>query len=94
VINVGGCDRHCILSAGGVLDKWLKCSIAIAEEKERKTLDFLLASDLRSREIVLGKLASRLAYLTLVLLTGLPLLMASTATLPKGSGVIVGTTTT
>jgi ABC-type transport system involved in multi-copper enzyme maturation permease subunit len=47
---------------------------AIAEEKERRTLEFLFATDLRDREIVLGKLASRLANLTLLLLTGLPIL--------------------
>src|SRR5262245_8979091 len=32
---------------------------AIAEEKERRTLEFLLATDLRDREIVLSKLGSR-----------------------------------
>jgi hypothetical protein len=47
---------------------------AIAEEKERRTLDFLLATDLRGREIVLGKLVPRLAQLSLVILTGLPIL--------------------
>jgi ABC-type transport system involved in multi-copper enzyme maturation permease subunit len=47
---------------------------AIAEEKERRTLDFLLATDLRSREIVLGKLISRLAHLSLFVLSGLPIL--------------------
>jgi ABC-type transport system involved in multi-copper enzyme maturation permease subunit len=47
---------------------------AIAEEKERRTLEYLLATDLRNREIVLGKLASRLLNLTLLILTGLPIL--------------------
>jgi ABC-type transport system involved in multi-copper enzyme maturation permease subunit len=47
---------------------------AIADEKERKTLDFLLVTHLRNREIVLGKLASRLTNLALVVLTGLPIL--------------------
>ncbi len=47
---------------------------AVADEREKKTLDFLLASDLTSREIVLGKLASRLLTLMLVLLGGLPVL--------------------
>ncbi len=47
---------------------------AIAEEKERRTLEFLLASDLNSSEIVLGKLVSRLAHMMLLLLTGLPVL--------------------
>jgi ABC-type transport system involved in multi-copper enzyme maturation permease subunit len=47
---------------------------AIAEEKDRKTLPFLLATDLRDREIILGKLLSRLLNLTLFVLTGLPIL--------------------
>ena len=38
---------------------------AIAEEKDRKTMEFLLATDLRNREIVLSKLLSRLANLSL-----------------------------
>jgi ABC-type transport system involved in multi-copper enzyme maturation permease subunit len=49
---------------------------AIAEEKDRKTLEFILATDLRNREIVLSKLASRFANLTLLLLTGVPILSA------------------
>ncbi len=47
---------------------------SIAEEKDRKTLEFMLATDLRNREIVLSKLLSRLANLTLFILTGLPIL--------------------
>src|SRR5207253_2813752 len=47
---------------------------AIAEEKERRTLEFVLATDLRNREIVLSKLMSRLANLSLLVLTGLPIL--------------------
>lgn len=47
---------------------------AIAEEKERRTLEYLFATDLRNREIVLGKLASRLANLIMILLAGIPLL--------------------
>jgi ABC-type transport system involved in multi-copper enzyme maturation permease subunit len=47
---------------------------AIAEEKDRKTLEFLLATDLRNREIVLSKLASRFSNLGLLILTGLPIL--------------------
>jgi ABC-type transport system involved in multi-copper enzyme maturation permease subunit len=46
----------------------------IAEEKERHTLDMLLTTHLRGREIVVGKLAARLTHLAGVLLTGLPLL--------------------
>jgi ABC-type transport system involved in multi-copper enzyme maturation permease subunit len=49
---------------------------AIAEEKDRKTLEFVLATDLRDREIVLGKLTARLANLGLLLLAGLPVLGA------------------
>jgi ABC-type transport system involved in multi-copper enzyme maturation permease subunit len=47
---------------------------AIAEEKDRKTLEFLLATDLYNREIVLSKLLSRVANLTLIVLAGLPIL--------------------
>jgi ABC-type transport system involved in multi-copper enzyme maturation permease subunit len=49
---------------------------AVAEEKERRTLEFVLATDLRDREIVLGKLAARALNLTLFLLTGLPVFSA------------------
>ena len=47
---------------------------AITEEKERKTLEYLFATDLVNREIVLGKLASRLLTLFVLLLGGLPIL--------------------
>ncbi len=47
---------------------------SIAEEKERKTLEFLLATDLRNREIVFGKLLARAGNLILFVLTGLPVL--------------------
>lgn len=46
---------------------------ALLEERDRGTLDLLLTSDLRSREIILGKLAAHLAYVALVILTGLPI---------------------
>jgi ABC-type transport system involved in multi-copper enzyme maturation permease subunit len=49
---------------------------AIAEQKERRTLEFLLVTDLTDREIVLGSLAARLARLFLLILTGLPVLCA------------------
>jgi ABC-type transport system involved in multi-copper enzyme maturation permease subunit len=49
---------------------------AVAEEKERRTLEFILATDLRNREIVLSKVVSRLAHLSLLLLAGLPVLSA------------------
>jgi ABC-type transport system involved in multi-copper enzyme maturation permease subunit len=47
---------------------------AIADEKDKKTLEFMLATDLNNHEIVLSKLLSRLANITLFLLTGLPIL--------------------
>jgi ABC-type transport system involved in multi-copper enzyme maturation permease subunit len=47
---------------------------AIPEDRACRTLEFLLATDLRSREIVLSLLLSRLANLGLVILTGLPVL--------------------
>jgi ABC-type transport system involved in multi-copper enzyme maturation permease subunit len=47
---------------------------SVADEKVRKTLEFLLATDLRNREIVLSKLGARLANLTLFVMTGLPIL--------------------
>ncbi len=47
---------------------------SLTEEKERKTLDGVLTSDLEDQEIILGKLASRLAHLLLVLGAGLPVL--------------------
>ncbi len=46
----------------------------LAEEKERQTLEALLATDLSSREIVLGLFVSRLLNLTLLVATGLPIL--------------------
>lgn len=47
---------------------------AIAEEKDRGTLEYLLATDLTNREVVLSKFLSRLANLTVFLLAGLPLI--------------------
>jgi ABC-type transport system involved in multi-copper enzyme maturation permease subunit len=47
---------------------------AVAEEKQRRTLEYLLATDLYNREIVLGKLASRLLAMLLLLAGGLPVL--------------------
>jgi ABC-type transport system involved in multi-copper enzyme maturation permease subunit len=47
---------------------------AVAEEKERRTLEYLLTTHLSDAEIVLSKYLSRLAHLWLVLLAGLPVL--------------------
>ncbi len=46
---------------------------AVADEKDRRTLDYLLTTDLGDSEIVFGKLIARLATLSLILLTGLPI---------------------
>jgi ABC-type transport system involved in multi-copper enzyme maturation permease subunit len=47
---------------------------AVAEERERGTLDLLLTTHLTDREVLLGKLAARVTHLGGVLLAGLPLL--------------------
>jgi ABC-type transport system involved in multi-copper enzyme maturation permease subunit len=46
----------------------------IAVEKERKTLEFMLATDLRNREIVFGKLVARLVTLLMYAVAGLPVI--------------------
>ena len=47
---------------------------SISDEKERRTLEFLLATDLRNREIIFGKLAARIANLLMYVLAGMPVL--------------------
>ncbi len=47
---------------------------AVAEERSNNTLTFLLTTHLTNREIVLGKLATRLLQVGLLILTGLPTL--------------------
>jgi ABC-type transport system involved in multi-copper enzyme maturation permease subunit len=47
---------------------------ALAEERERGTLDALLATDLRGREIVLSILVSRLSRMALLVATALPIM--------------------
>ncbi len=47
---------------------------AIAEEREKRTLELLFTTHVSDREIVLGKLLARAAHLGGVLLAGLPLL--------------------
>ncbi len=46
----------------------------LAEEKDRKTLVFLLVSDLTNREIVFGKFFGRVGFLLGILFAGLPIL--------------------
>jgi ABC-type transport system involved in multi-copper enzyme maturation permease subunit len=50
---------------------------AIVEETERRTLEFLMATDLSAREIVLGKLWPRLLLLVAIVLAGWPILAAT-----------------
>ena len=45
---------------------------AIADERQRKTLHYLLTSELTSAEIVLGKLAARLLQVVVLIALGLP----------------------
>jgi ABC-type transport system involved in multi-copper enzyme maturation permease subunit len=47
---------------------------AITDEKQRKTLHYLLASQLTSPEIVLGKLGVRMLYLSVLIGVSLPIL--------------------
>jgi ABC-type transport system involved in multi-copper enzyme maturation permease subunit len=47
---------------------------AIAEEKEKRTVDYLFTTHLTSREIIAGKLLSRMWLLTMLLLAGVPVL--------------------
>lgn len=47
---------------------------AITVEKEQRTLDYLFASDLTNREIVLGKWAARNLNLFMLVLAGVPIL--------------------
>lgn len=47
---------------------------SIAVEKQRRTIDYLFATDLRNREIVLGKWAARSANVLMLLLAGLPIM--------------------
>ena len=48
---------------------------SIADEKERRTFDFLLSSPLPHYQILLGKLLARLVYVGSILAVGLPVLM-------------------
>lgn len=68
---------------------------AIAEEKERRTLELLFGSGLSSEEIVLGKLASRAAHVLALLMAGVPVVMLLPALGPVDPDrVLVGFATT
>lgn len=57
----------------GVFWEWAAPSIAL--EKDRRTLDFLLATRLRNAEIVLGKLAACMTVLVAGFAAGLPIML-------------------
>lgn len=57
----------CLLTPGTIAN-------CITDEKERRTIEFMLATDLRDREILFGKFASRVGGLLMFLLAGLPIL--------------------
>jgi ABC-type Na+ efflux pump permease subunit len=52
-----------------------KAVTSIAEEKDRRTLDFLLATRLSNAEIVLGKFASCMTFLIAACAMGLPIML-------------------
>lgn len=62
------------LMGAALIPQWT--ADAVAGEKEKQTLPFLLVTDLTSREVVLGKLAARLSQVLMFLLAGLPLFAA------------------
>ena len=48
---------------------------AVSQEKDRRTLILLLVTDMTNRELVLGKLASSLTHVLVMVATSLPILM-------------------
>ncbi|MDR3637573.1 MAG: ABC transporter permease subunit [Isosphaeraceae bacterium] len=50
------------------------CGGAVADEKQRKTLHYLMASQLTSREIIVDKLLARLFHLGVYVLLGIPVM--------------------
>ncbi|MGE0609604.1 MAG: ABC transporter permease subunit [Pirellulales bacterium] len=50
----------------------------IAQERERRTLDYLLASDLRSGEIILGKFTARAMSVAWLIAAGMPVMACAT----------------
>lgn len=68
---------------------------AVADEKSRRTMDYLLTADLTSWEIVLGKLLGRLAQVGVLSLTALPFLcvVGGYASLPPITILVIASLT-
>lgn len=71
---------------------------SITEEIDRRTIEHLFATELTSREIILGKVFARLLYVAGVVLTGLPIVAlsqlfggVSNSALVQGYAVVLGT---
>ncbi len=62
------------LAIGTMLVAPMYFATAISEEKQRRSIDFLLTTHANNREIVLGKFAARLLNLVGIILAGLPVL--------------------
>jgi ABC-type Na+ efflux pump permease subunit len=58
-----------------VIGSLTRAALSIALEKDRRTLDFLLATRLCNAEIVLGKLVACVAFFVAELMVGLPLML-------------------
>ena len=52
-----------------------RAALAIADEKDRRTFDFLLATSLNNAQIVLGKLVACLSFLAADFAVGLPIML-------------------
>jgi hypothetical protein len=79
-----------IIAVGGAI---LFFPPVIAEEREANRLDHLLVTDLRAREIILGKLAARVAVLAGYVILALPVLVVVTwlgGVDPDGVAIIAG----
>lgn len=58
-----------------LIDVMARTAQCVAEEKDRRTLDFLLATRLSSTEVILGKLAARMLVFLVTLAAGLPIML-------------------
>lgn len=62
------------LAAAAILIVPLYFGTAITEEKEKRSIDFLLTTHLKSREIILGRFSARVLNLCGVAVAGIPIL--------------------